>query len=453
MYVIDEIVERNLCIGCGACTLVCPLKKLQMQLGNRGHYEVIENDRRCIEKCGKCLGVCPFFDGNENEDDIGGEFFPRLKWDKWVGFHLNSYSGHLLDDAQRVKGSSGGLTRWLLAELLENHFVDYVVCVEQGVSESLFAYTLYSSPEEVLHSCKSAYYPVHLCLVLEAMRRKPGRFAIVALPCFCKAIRLLCKRDDLLKGRIACLVGLVCGHGATSYFTEYISERLGEEPESLVRVSFRFKEKGRSGYDFGIRCIFDKDGQSLEKTLYWVEAGIPEMWSNHTFTPVPCFYCDDVFAETADIALMDAWLPEYICDYRGRNLVVTRSRDLDAILRQGRERGNIVLENINLDRVKESQEQICQFKRDDLQHRLWLQQKKGIRIRKRVSSRKEARPLRRILIEEKLRIAKESPRVWSNRKGITHFEGVVEKMARRGRFIISLRSRVDRILAGTRRKV
>lgn len=38
-----------------------------------------------------------------------------------------------------------------------------------------------------------------------------------------------------------------------------------------------------------------------------------------------CDFCDDVFAETADIALGDAWLPEYVQDGNGTNVVVTRN--------------------------------------------------------------------------------------------------------------------------------
>lgn len=33
--------------------------------------------------------------------------------------------------------------------------------------------------------------------------------------------------------------------------------------------------------------------------------------------PRACNYCDDVFAECADVTCMDAWLPEYSQDHRG----------------------------------------------------------------------------------------------------------------------------------------
>ena len=45
-----------------------------------------------------------------------------------------------------------------------------------------------------------------------------------------------------------------------------------------------------------------------------------------------CNYCDDIFAETADVAFGDGWLPEYKMDWQGTNVVVSRHPDIDEII-------------------------------------------------------------------------------------------------------------------------
>ena len=47
-------VDKDVCIGCGACTGVCPTGAIT--LGADGHAECGEDV--CID-CGACVGTCP----------------------------------------------------------------------------------------------------------------------------------------------------------------------------------------------------------------------------------------------------------------------------------------------------------------------------------------------------------------------------------------------------------
>ena len=47
-------VDKDVCIGCGACTGVCPTGAIT--LGADGHAECAEDV--CID-CGACVGTCP----------------------------------------------------------------------------------------------------------------------------------------------------------------------------------------------------------------------------------------------------------------------------------------------------------------------------------------------------------------------------------------------------------
>ena len=57
--------------------------------------------------------------------------------------------------------------------------------------ERLFRYRISRTPDELADGAKSRYYPVEMSEVLETIRRVPGRYAVVGVPCFIKAVHLL----------------------------------------------------------------------------------------------------------------------------------------------------------------------------------------------------------------------------------------------------------------------
>src|SRR3546814_7702076 len=77
-------------------------------------------------------------------------------------------------------------------------------------------------------------------------------------------------------------------------------------------------------------------------------------WGHGMFQLGACDFCDDIFAETADVCLGDAWLPQYDSDWRGTNIVISRHADIDQLLREGARSGEIMLEDLNGDRKRQS---------------------------------------------------------------------------------------------------
>jgi hypothetical protein len=103
--------------------------------------------------------------------------------------------------------------------------------------------------------------------------------------------------------------------------------------------------------------------------VHWSE-GIAPVWTNRYFTPNACDFCDDAFAEAADISFMDAWLPEFACDWQGRSIVLVRKRDMCSLLRDFSDRGDLALEQIGIDRVIESQSGVLFSKRAEIAVRI-----------------------------------------------------------------------------------
>lgn len=375
MNVCDQVVEKGLCIGCGLCAGVCPRERLRMTFNSQGQYNPSETDVPCGTSCRLCLEVCPFSDHGDDEDALAADRWggqAGVKHRPAVGYYRGSYAGFSRVGEHRSRGSSGGLATWLLESLLESRDVDRVVCVSP-VSDStrLFDYVACASASQVRRCSRSCYYPVEASRAIRLILREEGRYAITALPCVAKAIRRAQKRVPALRERIRYVLGLVCGQGKSACFAEYVCALGGGDPHRLRGVEFRVKDATRPAGDYGMRfrCADDKGTQ--REGVVFSRDGMGRLWGDRYFTPNPCNFCDDVFAECADVVFMDAWLPEYSRDSAGHSLVLVRDGTLDGRFRRETDRSEkLSLARIPIDKVIQSQLGVIWTKRPDVRRRI-----------------------------------------------------------------------------------
>jgi coenzyme F420 hydrogenase subunit beta len=396
--VIIDIVNKDLCIGCGICAALCPEGNLTLQWNQSGEYNPSEGVP-CTVQCGVCLMVCPFADGNNNEDAIGKMLYgniPGVCHQSETGYYLDCYVGFAPET--RNRGSSGGMATWLLSTLLKKGIVDYVIVVlPHEDPDQLFKFAILSDPESVLDSSGSAYYPVELSGVIREILNKPGKYAIIGLPCFVKGIRLALEKNKKLRERIILVLGMVCGQLKSKHYTHYISSLCGVYPP-LRKVYYRGKNQEKPAINYYFSCMNTKG----DSGKIFLQEGVGEVWGNRWFTPNACNYCDDVFAECADITFMDAWLPEYYSDPRGTTLLLVRSARIQNIITEGIKSEEIHLNRIPVEKVIESQKGGIAEKRIHLSYRLHLAHSRGIPSpEKRVGRKKIRNPFLRADIELK----------------------------------------------------
>lgn len=422
---VESVVKNDLCIGCGACVALCARHHLAIDMEQGGLYKVKRQHGNCPDKCGLCIQVCPFGEGNPNEDDLATSLFSCETAPDYIpvmGYVLSTWVGYSKRIDQRLSGASGGLTTWFLSELLRQGIVDRVACVEpQHGSNPLFRYKLCNSVDEVQRASGSAYYPVEMSEVLAEIIHTEARYALVCLPCFAKAVRLAAAILPKVKQRIVCIAGLVCGHTVSTYFADYVGRLAGSKQKALRGITFRTKSPDRPAKEIGIKCEWGQASDTSAATVLWSQ-GPGEAWSEHWFTPNPCMYCDDVFAETADVVFMDAWLPEYEMDYRGTNLVLIRSELPYKVLLSGVESDAVSLEPCSPEKVILSQLGAVEWKRDALSHRLWRANQEGRLVpAKRIQSKLEADPGKRKLVEGREKAARIGCKEWTTATDVETF--------------------------------
>lgn len=376
---IEDVVARGMCVGCGGCA-VRTSGAIPVTLGRRGLYEA-DLGSATPAQIADADGVCPFSDASPDEDSLAEEHYGSLPADPRIGRHRSIHAARLTDDDRVLGSSSGGLTSWFLEQLLDRGLVDGVIHVGRGDERELFGYTVSRSSEELLGSRKSMYYSTTLDDVVRGIRGDGLRYAVVGVPCFITAMRHLEAADGGLRSQVTWHVGLVCGHLKSQFFAESLAWQAGVRPDDLEAIDFRVKNPARRSYSYDYLVRGRGRGERLRRTL----SALDGSWGYGAFQPEACNFCDDVFAETADVVFGDAWLPRYTDDWRGTNVIVTRRDEADEILAEGRDREEVFLESLSPDLAAQSQAGNFRHRRDGLRVRLADDLAAGLSVpRKRV---------------------------------------------------------------------
>jgi coenzyme F420 hydrogenase subunit beta len=377
----STVVDGGYCIGCGACASL-PDSPITMKMDPFNIMQAtvdvsnIRNDDNLYTK------VCPFSNNSLNEDEIGKSLFPvNTKKDDKLGYVVQNYAGFVAENDYREKGSSGGMGTWIVAELLKRKLIDYVVHIHQRAPDEedsrLFAYTVSSNMEEVRKGAKSRYYPIELAEVMNVVKAVPGKYAIVGVPCFIKSIRLLTYQDADFKSRVSYCIGLVCGHLKSGSFAEMFGWQIGINPKNLTAIDFRTKLEGHGANKYGVTVTETINGVSSDKVSKPVSELYGTNWGLGFFRYKACDFCDDVVAETADITVGDAWLPEFVNETKGTNIIVVRNSEINDIILEAIKENRLSLTVLDNAKVIESQSSGFNHRREGLSYRLHLTDLEG----------------------------------------------------------------------------
>lgn len=372
------MVAAGLCIGCGACAAG------KGALGWDRFGQLKPQGAWTRKTGGDFPRICPFSPEARNEDEIAGDRFPHApRRDALIGSFESAFVGHVAEGAFRAGGSSGGMVSWVAAELLRRGLVDGVAHVAPAdpVGQGrFFGYRISRSVEDIGQGSRSRYYPVELSGVLEEMRSVPGRYAVVGVPCFIKALHLLRAQEPVLRERIAFTLGLFCGHMKSARLVDSFAWQLGAPMEQVRAVEYRRKDPDRPANWYTAHLTL-ADGSARWQDWWHLVDGD---WGAGFFQHSACNYCDDVVAETADISFGDAWVEPYSSDGRGTNVVVVRSAEIGRIIAAAMAEGRLALEEVGAEFIANTQAAGLRQRREGLAYRLRIAPPR-LPLRKRVA--------------------------------------------------------------------
>jgi len=312
---IKEIIERDLCVRCGACYGVCPKDAIAFDSSPEGDYAPVISNTKCAE-CNLCLDVCPKYKTSRIKKQKQRSFF--------LGNYISLYVGHSSDSTIRHIASSGGVVSSLLLYILEKKLASGAIVVGPISVDSVFSsIKVARTKEELLDAMGSKYVQVPLAGALKKLIAEKGnkKYVIVGLPCHLHAIR---KAQDIfpqLKNKIFLMIGLFCAGAPPLEGTLRLLKKYGIQKGDIQKI-IAYRGEGFPG-SLQIQL---KSGRIVRIPYYKYYPYL------QYYIPLGCYKCSDHSAEYADISVGDIILKDLPRSREGYSLIVTRTPVGDKIL-------------------------------------------------------------------------------------------------------------------------
>ncbi len=444
-YLEEKVISGGYCIGCGAC-IASFGPFASMVFDDFGQYKPRFDSLEMGDS--DLLEVCPFSGMSLNEDTLAAKLFSSCCSTKenCIGFYDKIFAGHVEENNFRERASSGGITSWLLCELLNRDIIDAVIHVEgcraSKAGGKLARYTISYSPEELKRRSKSRYYPVEISSVIRRAKEIPARYAFVGLPCFIKAVRLLCTKDPILTERICYTFSLFCAHLKSIHFASMFAWQCGVRPKDIEYVDFRVKQQKPPANNYGVRIVGTNEEKVTVDEIRINRTFFGCSWGQGLFKIHACDYCDDLLGETADAAFGDAWIHPYVNDIRGTNLAIIRRPEITSIMQGAAQKERLKLDPLGPAEIIISESAGIRHRRQGLQWRLLMKKRAGEWYpQKRVSPRLGGISLRYWKIFKlRYRISIESHKVFKRaveQDDFTVFTSGLDKLLKKYNFLYS----------------
>ncbi len=382
---LEKVLEEDMCIWCWVCSSF-KNTPYSINLNSFWQYKAYFKDNSSLNKSALqgISEVCPFSNDSMNEDQISEKVFSDIKNKKqYVWKYLNFYAWHVSQENFRGNWSSWWMWTWVLSELLRKWLIDKVIHVkESNKGEVFYEYAISNNLEELNQWSKSKYYPIKLDEVIWLLKNDESnsKYAVVWIPCFLKSLRLLSFKDEVINKKLKFFIWLVCGHLKGTKFAEYLAYQTSWlKKDKIESINFREKLSNWKANSYWFKVV-DKNKKTYVKEtknlLGW------NWWMNY-FKYNACDYCDDIYAEVADLTIWDAWIKAYTKDDKWNNICISRNKTIDGILQEWIQNNNLALDLISYEQILESQYWGIRHKINGTKYRLF---KNNLHLKKRVKA-------------------------------------------------------------------
>lgn len=342
---IIDIVEYQLCTGCGICAYMEPLRFEMIDTLEYGKRPFIIE--KSIDETGEALAVCPGIQLNrENNINNDKDIIPELNagW----GDVYSVWEGYAADEEIRLSGSSGGASTMLALYCLEKGIADGVIHTSADEKIPYINKTIVSiNRKDLLKGVGSRYAPASPAEGLKFISNTDEKYVFIGKPCDIAAINNAKKLRPELENRIPIRIGFFCAgvpslegninllnnNGITSLSTLESLNYRGNGWPGLWRASFLEKGKHKT-----VTKTYAESWGYLQKYRQW-----------------RCYICPDHTGEFADISVGDPWYREVLPNESGKSLIVARTKRGLELIEAAAKDGYLILESKNHELLPRSQ--------------------------------------------------------------------------------------------------
>lgn len=290
---VEDIVERGLCTGCGACESLLGKDVLRMGLSPEGFMRPRRQRPLQDAEQQAVMRVCA---GRSQSGPAPSEVAPH----RIFGTMLHLAKGHAVDPEIRFRSATGGILTALAVYLVESGEVDGILQIGVSSDNPLHNETRFNTTRaEIVASAGSRYGPTAPLKDVHTALDSGKRFAFVGKPCDVATLRNLAKVDPRVDRQIPYMLAMFCGGNPGMAATYNIVRRFGEDPRDVEE--FRYRGHGWPGPTY----VRTRQGREHSQTY-------DETWfSNLTYELMfRCKICADGIGEHADVVAGDAWVME-----------------------------------------------------------------------------------------------------------------------------------------------
>jgi coenzyme F420 hydrogenase subunit beta len=335
-----DIVDWNLCCGCGACYYYCDSHAVTLVNREDKGIRPVFNDEKC-DLCSRCLGICPGFKVISYLDRNGDA---ELQKNVLIGPPHAIYEGYAVDKEIRWSASSGGILTGVALYCLEVEGMGFVLHTGMDSEFPWLNKTVQSrSKKDLMSRTGSRYATSSPCegLMLIENSQKPCVF--IGKPCDAGAVELLRSERPRLDKMLALVMTFFCAGTPSTNGTKSLLKKMSVNQSEVNSV--RYRGEGWPG-QFKVSLKNQKE----------INLSYNESWGNlQRFRPLRCHICPDGLGEVADISCGDAWNRYDAAGDIGRSLILARTKRGQDILERADRSGYIKLLPSSAEDVEKAQ--------------------------------------------------------------------------------------------------
>ncbi|MBN1795982.1 MAG: Coenzyme F420 hydrogenase/dehydrogenase, beta subunit C-terminal domain [Sedimentisphaerales bacterium] len=309
---IDNIVKSGLCVGCGACAAVCPLRAIVLrEKANAGIQPSI--DFGVCNNCRLCVEVCPGVGASHNHSNNG--YIPELI--KSWGPVIEVWQGFAKDDEIRFAGSSGGVVTALALFALKEQNISGVLHTAASCDSPLKNVPVFSrTREELLLASGSRYSPAAPCEKIGLIQEADSGCVFIGKSCDIQAVEKLKAVRKGLSDKIKLSIGIFCAGTPTTRGTIELLNNMEVQAEDVSSIRYR-----GNGWPGKTTVKINSEKNTVKQLDYKKAWG--SVLANHIQSR--CLLCPDTTAEFADISCGDAWHVKRDSQNPGCSLILVRT--------------------------------------------------------------------------------------------------------------------------------